>query len=827
MTRHKITFCALTGLPMLACALPTLADTTELISARDRSLRPYSAMLPSYGTTVSADGRFIAFSSSSPDFVPDDTNGRADIFARNRQTRAIEKITQASDGGGANANSTLPALSANGRFVAFVSEASNLVNGDTNAANDVFVYDRVAGTTARVSVSSSGEQSQGESFLLTFDEPAINANGRIVAFSSRATNLVPGASTSTVRVYVHDRQTGATTLQSVTPKGNGGAGPKLSADGRYLVFATSDGNVYLRDLQAQTTTRLSTGLSGAQPNADSNYPNISASGRYIVFSSNASNLVPNDDNNLADVFLYDRETGAVSRVTDTQGINDGPVTPTVSADGRFVAYQDSYFPQIYLKDRVTGVTTVVASGQPVFWWPEGSVDPTISADGKFIAYTSDSPTLVENDGNDFSDAFVYDRDTATSFLASAAKIPSSTAPNYSYNNAGSVSGDGRKVAFTSWAALLAPNDTNGWEDSFVRNRPTKQTFRASVSSTGEQANQSQAGTIISANGRFAAFVSNSYNLVPNDTNQCVDVFVRDLQTGVTERVSVAADGSQTVGTDFPPDCDSSNPSISADGRYVVFVSNAANLPAPPTGPYEKRVFVRDRQAQATELVGVLSEGSSYGLGFSTSISADGRFVAFDSAASNGVPGDTNGHMDVYVRDRQLGQTYLVSRSPTGAQGNADSYSVSISADGSHVAFNSDASNLVPGDANGETDVFVADRANGTLILGSVDSNGLPGNDRSTRGALSRSGRYLAFNSYATNLVAGDANNEPDIFLRDLRTGTTTLMSVTSTGEQTSDGSFNPSISADGRTIAFTTQSPNVAPSDLNMTSDVFVRQRTN
>jgi hypothetical protein len=234
--------------------------------------------------------------------------------------------------------------------------------------------------------------------------------------------------------------------------------------------------------------------------------------------------------------------------------------------------------------------------------------------------------------------------------------------------------------------------------------------------------------------------------------------------------------------------------------------------------------VHDRQTGATTRVSVSSVGGQ-GNDFSSgpALSADGRYVAFESTASNLVAGDTNGSGDVFVHDRQTGATTRVSVSSTGEQGNGNSFRAALSADGRYVAFESTASNLVAGDTNGTSDIFVHDRQTGATTRVSVSSAGEQGNNNSFRSALSANGRYVAFYSLASNLVAGDTNGRWDVFVHDRQTGVTRRVSVSSAGVQGNHDSMWPALSADGRYVAFDSVASNLVPGDTNETWDVFIR----
>jgi len=389
-----------------------------------------------------------------------------------------------------------------------------------------------------------------------------------------------------------------------------------------------------------------------------------------------------------------------------------------------------------------------------------------------------------------------------------------------------ISADGRYAAFYSSAANLVTGDTNGQWDVFVHDRQTGVTQRVSVDSDGNEANGASYHDAISADGRNVGFMSGASNLVPGDTNSVADIFVHDRQTGVTQRVSVDSDGSEANGA-------SDAPALSADGRFVAFTSDATNLVAGDTNSVAD-IFVRDRQTGVTQRVSVDSDGSEAN-GYSATpptISADGRFVAFRSQASNLVPDDTNSVADVFVHDRQTGVTQRVSVDSNGNQGNASSgmiYTEVISADGRFVAFRSQASNLVAGDTNNASDTFVHDRETAITERVSVNTAGVQANSSSdpAGGAISNDGRYVAFGSYATNLVTGDTNNVLDVFVRDRQVGATTRVSVDSNGNQGDGGSYNAAaISADGSFVAFKSQATNLVPGDTNSVEDVFVHERS-
>ena len=267
-----------------------------------------------------------------------------------------------------------------------------------------------------------------------------------------------------------------------------------------------------------------------------------------------------------------------------------------------------------------------------------------------------------------------------------------------------------------------------------------------------------------------------------------------------------------------------DPHISADGRYVVFYSAASNL-VPGDTNEELDVFVNDRVSGETTRVSVASDGTqATGRSDYSTISADGRYVAFYSQAANLVPDDTNGATDAFVHDRVSGKTTRVSVSTRGAEGPSGSYSTTISADGRYVAFESGDPNLVPRDTNGVFDVFLRDLKSGTTSRVSLTNLGAQAQRDSYLPSISADGRYVAFHSDASDMVRGDTNNVGDMFVRDRVTGKTLRVSVATDGTEANNYNINmPSISADGRYVAFYSEATNLVPGDTNGVSDVFVR----
>jgi Tol biopolymer transport system component len=418
---------------------------------------------------------------------------------------------------------------------------------------------------------------------------------------------------------------------------------------------------------------------------------------------------------------------------------------------------------------------------------------------------------------------------AAAAVAIGASAPAAAAPvtervsvssSGAQGNGGSISAfpsaDGRFVAFSSAASNLVPGDTNNARDVFVHDRRTGRTERVSVGVGGAQANDSSSVEGISANTRFVLFASKAFNLVPGDTNAKQDVFVRDRQAGKTERISLRQGNGQIRGISFAA-------GISDDGRFVGFATSVGNVVAGDTNGMND-MFVRDRKTGKVERVslgngGVQANSLSIGVG----LSATGRFALFDSFATNLVPGPVSGFEEVFVRDRQTGVTQRVSVGPGGRLPSDRSFGASISDNGRFVGFYSAAANLAAGDTAGTFDAFVRDRQAGRTEIVSVNSSEVKGSGESSGAAISADGRFVTFDSDAANLVPGDTNGTLDVFVRDRRAGTTRRVSLSSSGAQGNGGSYFPALSADGRTVAFFSLATNLVPGDTNNTGDAFVR----
>ncbi|MBI1850589.1 MAG: PD40 domain-containing protein [Planctomycetes bacterium] len=374
---------------------------------------------------VSSDGRFVAFHSDATDLVPGDANGRTDVFERDLETGVTVRVSVTSAGVESDGNSTSPVISADGRFVAFFSLARNFGPSNPNPNRLLYVHDRDTGATEWASVTSLN--------VATDDvrSPSISGDGRFIAFEGGY--ILPNHQNSNSDVYVRDRVAGTTRCASLLATGDYGGGvyPSISENGRYVAFvsgsnldptpATGSVHVYIRDLQTDTARRVSLDSAGNGADNGSSYPAISGSGRYVAFISSARNLVPGDTNNQEDLFVRDVVAGTTVRINVDPAGNQSSAT------------------------------------QP----------PAISADGRFVAFTSGAPNLVVGDTNTTVDVFVRDLQTNVTTRVSLNWLGGQANGSSVF---GAISGDGSVVGFQSGFSTAVPNDVNGTTDVFVHIR---------------------------------------------------------------------------------------------------------------------------------------------------------------------------------------------------------------------------------------------------------------------------------------------------------------------------------------------------------------------
>jgi Tol biopolymer transport system component len=379
---------------------------------------------------LSSDGRYVAFSSEASNLVPGDPSAESDVFLRDTLAGMTEMVSVSSVGEPGNGRSILPDISADGRFVVFESSASNLAPGDLNGATDVFVRDRQTGATSLASVSTTGELGNGAS-----EHAVVSADGRYVAFSSQATNLVDGDTNAVSDIFVRDLSAGTTTRVSVSSSGtqaNGGFNlwPSLSASGDKVAFGSGAtnldpldtngrGDVYVHDRISGITSVASVSSAGELSNGFSFHAALSGDGNAVAFTSSGTNLVPEDTNGVQDIFVRDLVAGTTERVSVTSNEKEGTdysEVPDISGDGRFIAF---YSPavltpkdgnltvDVFLRDRLRGTTSRISTAPKGKDANGGSDSPAINGLGTRVSFESVASNLVPNDVNDAGDIFLY------------------------------------------------------------------------------------------------------------------------------------------------------------------------------------------------------------------------------------------------------------------------------------------------------------------------------------------------------------------------------------------------------------------------------------
>ncbi len=819
---------------------------------------------------------------------------------------------------------TLHTISDDGRYTVYMNSASNLIAGqsDLNQGTDIFLYDRVANTTALVSHGFAANNSAGNRVSAN---ASISADGRYVAFESFASDLIAGFAdgngTLNSDVYLYDRVTGMNNLVShqfgsLITGGNGGSySPIICANGSVIGYTTrasdvvagfiaSPSNSY--NLNAVVFDRALNATSLASHSLTSTFKSggdlsevtdISADGRFTVFPSYAMDIVASSIPTLEiNIFIYDRTTGnntLVSRSATTPGsaANRDSFFALISADGNYVTYHSratdlvSGFSgaannfRIYVYDRVAD-TNVLASHSfgAATAGGTGYNEPTsISADGRYVTYHSRATDIVsgfiDNNSTSGFDVFLYDRVTNTNQLVSAVAGTTNVGGNANTDSySATISGDGRFVVFSTLATNLVAGFTPGLVPGLLpevngtnvflydRVSATNVLVSHAVTSMTQGANAGSTVPYITADGQFVTFVSLSTDQVAglNDANLLRDQFIYQRSTGVITLVSRRGGAPSQSGGGFNEWINTSRTgasqhSVSGDGRYAVFTSGASNMVAGQTGGlFMQQVFLYDRTQNSMQLVSHIpgsANTAANGSSADPALSADGRYVYFISYATDLVAGFVDGNgsasTDLYVFDRVTVTVGLVSHQfgsmVTG--GNlltgdnlSTAYLTSVSGDGRYLAYTSYATDLIAGFVDNNfsyiDDFYLYDRVTNMSQLVSHDfadqnkgGNGVPIDAPS----ISSDGRFIAYTCQSNNVVAATYVGGRNIVLFDRDTGINTLVSFSvGAPTTTSNGASDLArISCDGKFIAWEGTGTDVVIGqvEMNPNNDVFLYDR--
>jgi Tol biopolymer transport system component len=914
----QITPVFLAILVLLATAVPSgqAQNAAQLISTRAPALTlPAGGNGDSVDPQISPDGRFVLFNSTAGNLTPN-TGGQlcSQVFLRDRASNTTALVSVNLNGFGGNGNSTYGGMTPDGRYVAFTSDASDLVAGDNNGLSDIFVRDMVAGTTVLASQSTGGVKGNGVS-----SQPVITPDGRYVAFISTSGNLASGG-LDNPDIFLRDL-VGQTTvaMSSVATGSSSGAtvsSLSITTNGRYVVFVSmatnlvsgvtqAGGEVYVRDFvgggilwASSNATTTAQGILGGSAIPSSQHPVISDDGTWVAFKTGSNNV----SGGSAVIFEYNTVTAALTTVY-TNGIYELPYSddffgPEMTPDGRFIVFTSeeqgtNVFGSIRLWDSQTGTNALVSTNLSGAYSANTLAQAaSVTPDGRYVVFLSSAGDLTGNTVD--SGMHIFRRDMQGGSITLLDVDTNGVGSTDFTGTFPSVSTNGQFIAFSGPDGGLVPLDFNGANDVFLRDATggTTQLIsqrNPSVPTRSGDRYSSEGPLSISADGRWVAFASYANDLVPNDTNNARDVFVCDRWSGSNILVSVGQNGGSALGGD------SMTPVISTNGRFVVFASAATNLTDNViTNPGTYNIYRRDLWAQTTILASVSTNGVQSGDNDSTSpvISQDGRYVAFLSTALNLAPGLTGTSQNTFRYDLYGGvpvvlpETTLASFPPaTSADGryiaypNASQvmvwdtqqakniftntgYSAVISPDGSRLLYQYASTTIKvqdlvhgtnmltvtgaarirsPGvwsgngrfvavvtstaisglDHNSANDVYLADLLAGTNILVSVNSSlTASGSAASDWPAVSWDGRYVIFRSFATNLVAGHTN-APDLYLYDSVSGTNSLLTLEQPASDWMQRPSKPVISLDVSSAVFQSFGSGLGIGHVSRSQDVF------
>lgn len=676
-------------------------------------------------------------------------------------------------------------VSASGRFVVFASTASNLVDGDRNGIADLFVHDLDTGATERVNVASDGSETDGSAYF----RAGVSDDGRYVVFSSADATLVTEPTFGREQVYRRDRVAGTTQLLS--RGSNGLAGDfsstmgNISADGRYSVFYSSANlnsmptgypQVYRHDA-VSNTLELVSATPAATPGSHMSWnPQVSDDGRYVVFLSFATDLVAGDTNARMDLFLRDMQLGTTQRAS-------------VSSDGSQVMDLGSI--EYFLS---CSVNLVSGDGRYVVFATEAAADPT--------------------DTNGAPDIYRFDRVAGTTQRIS--HTVGTVAP-YINNLCPTISADGERIAWWSHAGYymlgtsalyLRDLGAGTLRPLLTHAMPNPLFVDSMLALPGDGRGLFFTSSILMPGGRYSQLYrfdtdSNLLARLGGSPASAFGPFANDHSNDTMQPVGVGG------------------ASASADGRFIAFASLASNLVVADTNSVAD-IFLRDRMTGTTQRISARSDGSQSNCASEApSIDPDGRYTVFTSCGALAAPA-AGTQREVYRYDRITAGIELISVGPAGQRANGDSYDTHLSNDGRIVGFASCATDLLAG-ATTSCQAFARDMLAGTTQLISRNAASQPA-DRPVRGVrVTGSGQYVLFNSAATNLVAGDTNNQFDVFAHDRAGQITQRVSIASDGSQGNSGAFLGNASWSGRQIVFTSTATNLAPGTTTARNRIYLR----
>jgi len=546
--------------------------------------------------------------------------------------------------------------------------------------------------------------------------------------------------------------------------------------------------------------------------------------------SGATNLVPNDTNMVGDVFVRDwiNNTNYRASVSSNSGqANAASKQTSISDDGRYVAFTSSATnlvtgdtndkDDIFHHDMLLGITRRVSVSTLGIQSDAHCEYPRISATGQAVVFETRAKTLSALDSDIYDDIYLHLLTDGSTMYVSK---PFDGGANVNRSHLPSISGDARFVVFDTPSSRIIQGDPNNSHDVVLWDASIGKSALGSIGTAPALLDSAAEGPEIAPSGRYIAFYSYSSNASLEDDEQAEDPFgTHDvfLIDTFTNAIEIVS-WSKNGGE---ADSSSLDPDVSDDGRYVAFASYADNLTADLVG-LSGMIFIRDRNTAETVLVSKRLDNTIANQHCANpSIGGDGTIVVFETEASNLIGDDTNGVFDIYMKDMLSGAISRISLTHTNGQADSRSQSPDISGDASAVVFQSSAHNMVPEDTSSDLDVFMRDLKLGTTRLVSAAANGSAGNGTSSNARIAWGGRYVVFSSTATNLVSGDSNEKGDVFWKDMLTGQIRCVSMVN-GIGGNNDSSDGKISPDGRFVLFKSYASNLVTGDTNSVPDTFL-----
>lgn len=824
-------------------------DTNRKLDVFRRDLRGNATLLVSVNPlgssgngdsvcpNISGNGRYIVFESVAGDLVTDDNNNDTDIFVRdmNSAVTSLVSVNRFGHGSG-NQRSYNPRMTADGRYVLFESRATDLV-ADPGTGREIFLRDLVQGTTIMVSTNGL----RGFSRDAQARDAILSPDGHFAAYLSEVTNTTYNPNKN-VDLYFRDLVSGQTSLGSIYASNYIGAACTFdnlafNSNGTRLAFrAIPTGPTYWSVI---FSADLSSGIHSVVcsnsyfPASDAAGPVVCGDGRTVAFENRTNVWFWNLDRQTS-FPLFPQEMTA---------------TPLLSLDGATVAFLCSHGSdatnelqmQLFACNFLTGSTnqiSVMPAGDAADRYEIAS--PSMAPDGRHFVFEAFNTNLVSKAGYRVSEIYFRDLNQPTAQLVSVAMPQSASATplSWSFAEPGGLSRNGQWVVFTSLADNLASQDANGWSDVYVRDLQTARTILVSVNTNGVSGSGPSFSPVISGDGRRVVFRSAAADLTPGDTNYLMDLFVRDLQLSNTFPLPYSAitttpfrapptitdDGLwiSYEGRDNPTDSSLNaylfntqsgtvtalhtnshgfSPVLAPNGLFVAFATNSSSL----TVPVYSNLFVRELSSGLTDTV-VPGAPCSPAI-----FSADGRWLVYSLYSTNFA---TNASL--YLYDAMAKTNLLITSGAAARQ------RPSLSSDGSKVAYSS-AQAYSASLQRSTGNVYVFDRLLGTNILVSVNFSGAGfGDGVSDSPTVSGDGRWITFRSTASNLIAGNTNRKSNVYLRDLATGTTSLLSANPHLVPGDDASIRPYLSADGNVVLYGSASTDLVADDGNVSADLFL-----